>query len=556
MIAAIYARKSTEQNGIADDQKSVARQVEHATAYAERKGWTVDDRYIFIDDGISGAEFANRPGYMRVLNALKPRAPFQVLIVSELSRLGREQLETSYALKQLSQAGVKVVSYLEDKEVLLDTPVDKFLMSAVSFAAEIEREKARQRTYDAMLRKARAGHVTGGRVFGYENVRTDAGHVERVINEAEAAVVRKIFELTTRGHGRISIAKLLNAKGAPAPRSQQGRPCAWAPTSIREVLYRELYRGVIVWNKTRKRDTWGKLKQTDRPDQEWVRVEVPRLRVVSDELWQATQARLSQARDSYLRVNGGRLWGRPVNGVASKYLLTGLSRCRTCGGNFEVQSRSHGRERAHFYACASYYRRGPAVCANGLVMPLDKMEGAVIDAFEPLLTNVFVETTVRKVLTRAVPAAPALDEERTKILAQLADIKRELANLIEGLARTGASRSVTTAIKHREARQAHLERELATLERREHVSHVEVQRLEGLARQKVGEWRGVLRKHAPQARQILSKLLRDRLVFVPERRHGRLGYRFHGEGTIIKLLSGVVPELASVHTGGSGVPNG
>ena len=162
MIAAIYARKSPVQNGGGERTTSVTRQVEHARAYADRKGWTVAGDQIYLDDRISGAEFENRPGYMRLLNALKPRAPFEVLIVSELSRLGREQFETNYALKQLSQAGVRVYSHLEDREVLLDTPTDKFLMSAVSFAAEVERDKARQRTYDAMLRKARAGHVTGG----------------------------------------------------------------------------------------------------------------------------------------------------------------------------------------------------------------------------------------------------------------------------------------------------------------------------------------------------------------------------------------------------------
>ena len=53
MTAAIYARKSTEQTGVADEQKSVARQVEHARQYAERKGWTVDDASVFVDDGIS-----------------------------------------------------------------------------------------------------------------------------------------------------------------------------------------------------------------------------------------------------------------------------------------------------------------------------------------------------------------------------------------------------------------------------------------------------------------------------------------------------------------------
>src|SRR5688572_20164911 len=71
MIAGIYARKSTEQNGVADETRSVTRQIEHAKAYAERKGWTVDDAAVFVDDGVSGAEFANRPGFVRLMNALK-----------------------------------------------------------------------------------------------------------------------------------------------------------------------------------------------------------------------------------------------------------------------------------------------------------------------------------------------------------------------------------------------------------------------------------------------------------------------------------------------------
>src|SRR5262245_24183331 len=197
MIAAIYARKSTDQSAIADDAKSVTRQVAHAREYALRKGWIVGDTCVFVDDGISGAEFANRPGFVRLMAALKPRAPFQVLIMSEESRLGREAIETAYALKQLITAGVRVFFYLEDRERTLDSPTDKILLSLTAYADELEREKARQRVSDAMLRKARAGHVTGGRVFGYDNLEIlDASgrrsHVVRRINEPEAAVVCRI----------------------------------------------------------------------------------------------------------------------------------------------------------------------------------------------------------------------------------------------------------------------------------------------------------------------------------------------------------------------------
>ena len=48
MIAAIYARKCTEQNGVGDEEKSVTRQIEHAKAYAARKGWTVDDAHVYV----------------------------------------------------------------------------------------------------------------------------------------------------------------------------------------------------------------------------------------------------------------------------------------------------------------------------------------------------------------------------------------------------------------------------------------------------------------------------------------------------------------------------
>lgn len=59
------------------------------------------------------------------MTALKPKPPFQALIMSEESRLGREQIETSYALKQILDAGVRVFFYLEDRERVLESATDK-----------------------------------------------------------------------------------------------------------------------------------------------------------------------------------------------------------------------------------------------------------------------------------------------------------------------------------------------------------------------------------------------------------------------------------------------
>jgi DNA invertase Pin-like site-specific DNA recombinase len=101
------------------------------------------------------------------MNVLKPTPPFQVLIMSEESRLERKQIEVSYALKRLVTSGVRVFCYLTGQERTLDSPIEKAMLALQSMTDEMEREKSRQRIYDAMIRKARAGHVsrrTGVRV--------------------------------------------------------------------------------------------------------------------------------------------------------------------------------------------------------------------------------------------------------------------------------------------------------------------------------------------------------------------------------------------------------
>jgi site-specific DNA recombinase len=459
MIAAIYVRKSTEQNGVADEQKSVARQAEHARQYAERKGWAVADEYVYVDDGISGAEFANRPGYLRLLNALKPRPPFQVLVMSEESRLGREAIETAYALKQLVQAGVRVFFYMEDRERTLETPTDKIMMSLTAFADELEREKARQRTYDAMLRKARAGHVTGGSVFGYENEEIlDAtgkrSHVMRRILETEAAIVRRIFRMCADGYGLTTIAKTLNAEHARCPRSQQGRPKGWAPSSVREVLYRELYRGVIVWNKSRKRDQWGQHRQRARAEADWLRVAAPHLQVVPDALWDAVHERLAGERRRYLRLNNGKLLGRAPGHLATpKYLLSGMLTCAVCGSSLEGRTRSHGRHRVGFYGCAGHRKKGATVCTNDLDIPMADADAAVLATIEEVMLDPTVlEAIVTRTLAQLEVDAAGESSNREALEHDLAGVERELATLGNALAAGGDMATVLAAIRAREQR--------------------------------------------------------------------------------------------------------
>ena len=75
MIAAIYARKSTDDSDRNAEARSTQRQIESGTAYATAKGWTVDPRYVFVDENTSGAEWETPARPQCLLAALRDNDP-------------------------------------------------------------------------------------------------------------------------------------------------------------------------------------------------------------------------------------------------------------------------------------------------------------------------------------------------------------------------------------------------------------------------------------------------------------------------------------------------
>jgi DNA invertase Pin-like site-specific DNA recombinase len=386
MVAAIYARRSTEQNGADADAKSVARQVDNARAFVAARGWTVDAAHVYVDDAVSGAETRKLVNRQRLLDAIDAGPAFHVLVMRDASRFSRRDGDEAFGeLKRLAQAGIAVWFYQDGTQFEYGTMGDNVVgFVRAEMNAEFRRQIAKW-TYDALRTKAAKGYVTGGRCFGYDNARVN-GHVERRINDTEAAVVVRIFESYAAGHGLGTIAKQLNEQSAFRPSPQQGRPAGWAPSSVREILRRPLYRGQIVWNRSKKRDKAGQLNQSRRRPEDWLRVDQPELRIVSVALTDSVDARLGAMRSRMLRLSDGRLLGRPP-GEGARYLLTGLLTCADCGGGFEALSRASGRRRAFVYGCATHRRKGACICANGLVAPMEDADASVLQTVEETLLN-------------------------------------------------------------------------------------------------------------------------------------------------------------------------
>jgi len=368
-------------------------------------------------------------------------------------------------------------------------------------------------------------------------------HVERAIAPGEAAVVERIFTLAAHGWGVKRIASTLNTEAAPAPTPRRaGRPRGWAPSSVREILAREVYRGVLVWNRSRKRDSWGQKRQRPRDESEWLRVETPALRIVSDELWQAAHAQLDGRRALYLATNKGRAFGRPASGVESPYLLTGLGTCGVCGGSMCVLTRSHGHQRVPFWGCMVRKQRGQAVCPNTLEVPLAATDHAVLKSVEHDLLNVAaVETALFKAMASFRPPDEVVESAERALREELALLSAEVDRLAAAIAAGGNLPALLALLQERERRRAHVRAELAGVEReRAAGAHngFHAGRVLDELRDQLTDWQGMLRQQPGPARQALGALLQGRLIFLPEEWNGERFYTFSGEGTVTPVIAG------------------
>ncbi len=542
MIAAIYARKSNEQ-GVPDEAKSVTRQVEHATAYTQRKGWTVHPSHVYVDDAISGAEFVNRPGLARLLTALSSR-PFQVVVMAEPSRLGREQIETAYTLKRITDADVRVFYYLNDHEALMDTALAKVMASLTGFAAEQEREQARVRTHDAMARKAKAGHVTGGLTYGYTNVRRD-GHVARQINEREAAVVKRIFADYVQGIGPRALAVALAAEGAipPKPR-QRGAVPGWSRAAILDILKRDLYRGEIVWNRLKKTDRGGRTKvRVTRATTDLIRVQDESLRIIDDVTWEAAQAR----RQKMAGTRPAGSWTRSTT-PSTPALLAGIARCAGCGAPLTRRGRPNGsgknRTRIMMYVCSS--RNRPGVCANAVALKESILDDAVLHALADALSADAIEAAVKRAMAEAKAELSGSADRRVELDRDIRTVETRLARLMEALAAgTMPVGVITPKVTEEEARRVSLTRERDALATAGAVVDYTNTKVLAAIKAAAGDVRAALLEHRTEAKDVLSAFL-DTIVFTPFGAGRARGYEFKGTGDYGSLIGQAVKPLLRV----------
>ncbi|KXV66025.1 resolvase, partial [Acetobacter orleanensis] len=509
MKVALYARYSSDNQRDA----SIEDQLRICRTYAEQQGWTIVDSYS--DRAISGASLI-RPGIQELITDANTDR-FQILLTEAMDRLSRDQEDIAGLFKRMLFANVKIVT-LSEGEI---TPLHIGLTGTMN---ALYLKELANKTRRGLRGRVEQGKSGGGLCYGYDVVKQRDSHGEttcgeRAINEKQAQIVRWVFREYVDGKSPKAIALFLNAEGHRGPLSE-----AWSPSTLngnRErgtgILNNELYIGRLVWNRLRyiKNPSTGKRVSRLNPDSEWVIQDVPELRIIEQDLWDAVKARQSKTTWSQKSRGTG---VHPLNALQRPtHLLTGLIKCGCCGGGFSMISKSH-------LGCSTARNKG--TCDNRLTLRRDVLEKSVLNGLQtqmmdPALFKEFCDEFTREVNRLRMEKGADL----VALKSELPKIERELDKAVQAILDGFASSALKTRMEQLEARKAEIEERLADSPSPPPLLHPNMAEL---YRQKVATLHESLQRVGSDTKTVEAiRSLITRICLIPE--NGVLGIFLEGD---------------------------
>ncbi len=421
-MAAIYARVSSEQQR---EENTIASQTASLIEFASSHDLEVPGEWVFEDEGYSGATL-ERPGLERVRD-LAAEGQIQVVLAYAPDRLSRKYAYQILLIEEFARHGVETLFV---KSPQGDSAEDQLLVQFQGMIAEYERAQILERSRRGKRHRAHSGEISvmSGAPYGYRYIRkTDEAPAAYIVNEAEARVVRRAYEMyTVEGLSIGEITRRLNAESIPPRKS--GR---WERSVVWGVLRNSAYRGVACFGKTRvsgrtrvmrpQRRRGVTMPSTtashERPREDWIEIPVPAL---------VTEESFARAQE-LLRENKVRSRRRTI----APSVVQGLVSCQKCGYAFSRTSTQTSARKIHYYKCIgsdSWRKLGGPVCDNRRFVRQELLDQIVWAEVIRLLEE---PALLQQELDRRLAAARSSDPTRKHEQS----LQRELIHVGKGIER-------------------------------------------------------------------------------------------------------------------------
>ena len=355
--AAIYCRLSKDDD-LDGESASIANQRDMLESYCEKQGWEVVA--VYQDDGYTGLNM-ERPDLKRMIKAIE-RRQVNLVITKDLSRLGRNYLQTGYLIEDFfPRNGVRYIAMNDGIDTLRE---NNDIAPFKNILNEMYSKDISKKVHSSYLLKAQKGEFTGCVApFGYRKDPEDKNHL--LVDEETAPIVRQIFRWALEGHGPNFIRRRLEEQKVPCPTwwnrergirnvrtkwekqdPENGR-YMWDFSVIKDILMNPVYAGAIASQKKDYRFKIGTIGE--KKPQDWIVVEQRHEPLIDRKSFAIVQDKLKSRQ-------------RPrQNGETS--LFAGLIKCGECGKSLTIRT-THAKHPQQIYACKTYGAFGKTHCSQ------------------------------------------------------------------------------------------------------------------------------------------------------------------------------------------------
>ncbi len=372
MKIAAYCRVSTEKEAQID---SLEKQIEFFNEFTKKNGYELYK--LYADEGISGKQIKHRKQFQQMMQDAKAKK-FDKVVVKDVSRFARNTVDLLQSVRELKSYGVQV-DFLNNGEVMEGG--SEFILTILGAMAQQESANMSKRVKFGKDITAKKGRVPN-LVFGYDKIPDERYTLK--INEEEAKIVKEIFEsYVYKGIGTTKIAWNLNDRGIRTKKTKS----KWVQTSIVRMLKNPIYTGRVTNKKSEVTDfITGTRKEL--PEEEWIVVERPEMRIISDELFNRAQELLEQ-RSNEFKLNNKR--------EKTEYVFSTLIYCKHCGYSFRRIKRKYTADGPEYirWVCSGRNSMGVNHCPNTTVIDEEELLNAIKIYLKSIIKN-------KKVFMKAV----------------------------------------------------------------------------------------------------------------------------------------------------------
>lgn len=364
MKIAAYCRVSTEKEAQID---SLEKQIEFFNEFTKKNGYELYK--LYADEGISGKQIKHRKQFQQMMIDAKAKK-FDKVVVKDVSRFARNTVDLLQSVRELKSYGVQI-DFLNNGEVMEGG--SEFILTILGAMAQQESANMSKRVKFGKDITAKKGRVPN-LVFGYDKIPDERYTLK--INEEEAKIVKEIFEsYVYKGIGTTKIAWNLNDRGIRTKKTKS----KWVQTSIVRMLKNPIYTGRVTNKKSEVTDfITGTRKEL--PEEEWIVVERPEMRIISDELFNRAQELLEQ-RSNEFKLNNKR--------EKTEYVFSTLIYCKHCGYSFRRIKRKYTANGPEYirWVCSGRNSMGVNHCPNKTVIDEEELLNAIKIYLKSIIKN-------------------------------------------------------------------------------------------------------------------------------------------------------------------------